>query len=91
MVRILAAATLPINPPNAGIVLTLPQIWAGLISKCRAPQDFVKAMESCAIVDESETGMRRVVTYKKGQHPRGRAGEEEDDVQEKIELQAPMM
>ncbi|KAF3386938.1 hypothetical protein F1880_000051 [Penicillium rolfsii] len=37
------AFTAPINPPGTSTRLTIPQIWAGLLLKCRSAQTFVPA------------------------------------------------
>lgn len=63
------AYTAPTNPPSASPVLTHEQVWKGLVKKCRRPQDFVAAMSNCEILEESEGGLKRVVTFKPGMGP----------------------
>jgi len=63
------ATTVPINPPSALPVLTHSQVWQGLVKKCRKPQDFIPAMSDCEILEESDKGLKRVVTFKPGMGP----------------------
>ena len=73
-----------INPPGVSPVLTVDQLWQGMVIKARKPQEFVKLMESCKVLKEDETGLTRVVTFKNGWGPPGGKAEEE------IKYYAPM-
>ncbi|KAI9783064.1 MAG: hypothetical protein M1839_004233 [Geoglossum umbratile] len=71
------AYTVPINPPNATLTLTKPEVWQALLRKARRPQDYVPVIESCTIISESATGLVREVTIKPGFFmPAGKALEE---------------
>ena len=67
---ILAASTAPVNPhplPDRAPTLTIPQIWAGLLEKCRNPhKGFVAVMTDCEVLSETETEVERLVTFKSG-------------------------
>lgn len=63
------AYTFPINPPSASPVLSHAQVWAGLVKKCRKPQDFVTAISDCEVLEEDDNGLKRVVTFKSGMGP----------------------
>ena len=86
MPKVLAAVTLPINPPASSPVLTIPQIWAGLIIKCREPQQFVAAMSDCRVTSETETQIMRIITIGKD----GAMGPAGTELQERIELTKPI-
>jgi len=88
MPKVLAAVTLPINPPSSSPVLTIPQIWAGLIIKCKEPQHFVAAMSDCKVTSESETQIVRVITVGQDGMMGNPAGTE---LRERIELAKPVM
>ncbi|PKY07908.1 DUF1857-domain-containing protein [Aspergillus campestris IBT 28561] len=53
MVRIHAARTLPVNPPDAPFVLTRRQLWKALQRKIRHADEFVPAMKKCVVVKDS--------------------------------------
>ncbi|MCJ1282528.1 hypothetical protein MMC26_001851 [Xylographa opegraphella] len=86
MPKVLAAITSPINPPSSSPVLTIPQIWAGLILKCKEPQHFVAAMSDCKVTSESETQIVRLITIGK----EGIMGPPGTELRERIELAKPM-
>ncbi|MCJ1438479.1 hypothetical protein MMC27_007869 [Xylographa pallens] len=87
MSQVLAAVTLPINPPSASPVLTVPQIWAGLLIKCKEPQHFVAAMSDCRVTSETETQIVRIITIGKDGMMGQPVGTE---LRERIELAKPM-
>lgn len=64
MVTLNIAVSSPINPPGAHPVLTPDQAWAGLARKARRPQDFVPIVDSCKIIQESETSIEAIVHFK---------------------------
>jgi len=79
MVVIYASSTQPINPsPKSQRVLTVPEIWKGLIIKCRKPQLFVAEMSDCEVLEENAKGMKRLVTFKEGMGPP--AGKTHEDI-----------
>ncbi|MCJ1409319.1 hypothetical protein MMC19_003398 [Ptychographa xylographoides] len=86
MAKILAAVTLPINPASSGPTLTIPQIWAGLMIKCKEPQHFVAAMSDCEVVSETATQIMRVITVGKEGMMGNEAGAK---LRERIELVEP--
>jgi hypothetical protein len=47
------AFTLPINPPSATATLNRPQVWRSLEVKIRHAQDFVPAIQSCDVIEET--------------------------------------
>lgn len=49
------AATRPVNPPGASPVLTIDQLWKGLVIKAREPHRFLEIFESCEVVKEEGT------------------------------------
>jgi len=57
------AYTAPINPPGVSPVLSRSQVWKGLMEKCYRPQNFSPQISSCEILEESGSGMKRVVTF----------------------------
>jgi hypothetical protein len=63
------AYTAPINPASTSLILTQPQVWRGLVEKCRKPQMFVAVISDCEIIEESDTGLKRIVTFKPGMGP----------------------
>ncbi|MCJ1385617.1 hypothetical protein MMC17_008740 [Xylographa soralifera] len=85
MPKVLAAVTLPINPPSSSPVLTIPQIWAGLLIKCKEPQHFVAAMSDCRVTSETADQIVRVITAREDSMM-GPAGSE---MRERIELTKP--
>ncbi|MCJ1396875.1 hypothetical protein MMC11_000065 [Xylographa trunciseda] len=87
MPKTIAAVTLPINPPSSSPFLTVPQIWAGLIIKCKEPQRFVAAMSDCRVTSESDTQIVRVITVGKDGMMGNPPGTE---LRERIDLVKPM-
>ena len=62
MVKIYAARTLPVNPPDAEFVLSLDTLWAGLQRKIRRATEFVPVMRECTVVsDENDVVVRDCV------------------------------
>ena len=53
MVRIYAARTLPVNPPDAPFVLTRQQLWKALQRKIRHADEFVPAIKECVVIKDS--------------------------------------
>ena len=48
------AFTAPLNPPNTPTRLTIPQIWAGLLLKCRSAETFVPAaIQSTTVLSDT--------------------------------------
>jgi hypothetical protein len=84
MVVIKVSRTAIINPPGASPVLTVDQLWQGMVIKARKPQEFVQLMESCEVLTDDYIGLRGVVTLKNGWGPPGGKAEEE------IKYYAPM-
>lgn len=78
MVVIKISRTAVINPAGVTPVLTVEQIWEGLVEKCRKPQSFVPLMEDCQILREDENGLTRLLTFKNGWGPPG--GKAEEDI-----------
>lgn len=69
MVNIKVSQTGLINPPGVTPVLTLDQMWRGLVYKSREPQKFVAAVERRDIVSEHENGLTRIEYFKPGLGP----------------------
>nr|POE88443.1 hypothetical protein CFP56_11671 [Quercus suber] len=76
MVIIHCAYTEKINPPGATPILTRDQIWKGLQSKIRTPQDFLPVIESTDVLEDSETEVVRIA------HFRGQDGKPGREVKE---------
>lgn len=49
------AATRPVNPPGASPILTVDQLWKGLVIKAREPHRFLELFESSEIIKEEGT------------------------------------
>jgi hypothetical protein len=69
------AFTAPINPPNASPKLTRAQVWTGLEHKARDPVRYVPIIAACKVVEETEAGLTRLVTFKPGTGPPGEVKE----------------
>ncbi|KAH7374168.1 hypothetical protein BKA64DRAFT_688810 [Cadophora sp. MPI-SDFR-AT-0126] len=69
MVNIKVSQTGLINPPGVTPVLTLDQMWRGLVYKSREPQKFVAAVEHRDIVSEHDNGLTRIEYFKPGLGP----------------------
>ena len=67
--KIYQAYTAPINPPSASPILTSSQVWQALVEKCHKPQKFVLPIADCEVLEESDVGLKRVVTFKPGMGP----------------------
>lgn len=63
------AFTAPINPTSVTPILSHAQVWAGLVRKCRKPQDMVPVFSDCEVLEENESGLTRIVTFKPGMGP----------------------
>ncbi|EIM84092.1 DUF1857-domain-containing protein [Stereum hirsutum FP-91666 SS1] len=61
------AATRPVNPPGASPVLTIDQLWKGLVIKAREPHRFLEIFESCEVVKEEGTLISRRAKTRTGQ------------------------
>lgn len=64
MVVLYQSQTLPINPSGAQPELNTTQFWEVMLLKCRKPQLFVGAMSDSEILEETETVIKRNVTFK---------------------------
>lgn len=64
MVFICVSTTTPVNPPETTPRLSHGDLWKALVSKARHPEEFVSAIESSRIVEESDTGLKRAVQFK---------------------------
>jgi hypothetical protein len=59
MVKVYAARTLPVNPPDAPFVLTKAQLWKCLQRKVRHATEFVPVMRNCTVTkDEGDFVVR---------------------------------
>ncbi|CAD6571160.1 MAG: hypothetical protein ASARMPREDX12_006485 [Alectoria sarmentosa] len=83
MVVLYQSQTYPINPPNASPVLTLSEVWEVMQVKCRKPQIFVAPMSACEVLEETDSFMKRSVTFKEGMGPPG------GKVIEDLDIRAP--
>ena len=83
MVVLYQSQTYPINPPNASPVLTLAEVWAVMQEKCRKPELFVAPISACKVLEETDSFMKRMVTFREGMGPPG------GKVIEDVELRAP--
>jgi len=83
-VAINTAATAPINPAGADPILKIPEIWEGMIRKCREPQKFVKLpIKSCRITKEEARSITRLITYEEGMDFKG-------EIEEELKLMKPL-
>ncbi|MCJ1273522.1 hypothetical protein MMC21_001315 [Puttea exsequens] len=83
MVILYQSQTLPINPPNVSPVLTLAEIWEVMIVKCRKPELFVAPINGSEVLEETDTFMKRSVTFKEGMGPPG------GEVIEELQIRKP--
>lgn len=49
MAVVKVSRTAAINPPGVSRVLTVDQLWQGMVIKAREPQEFVALMEGCGV------------------------------------------
>ncbi|CAF9927327.1 MAG: hypothetical protein HETSPECPRED_006557 [Heterodermia speciosa] len=80
MVLLIQSQTLPFNPPGAEPVLNLSQIWEALLLKCRKPEDFLAPISGSEVLEETDTLIRRSVTFKSGMGPPGGKSREDIDL-----------
>ena len=52
MVKVRAARSVPVNPPDATFILKRIQLWTALQRKVRHATEFVPLMKSCTVVKE---------------------------------------
>ena len=64
MVVLSQSQTLPFNPPGAEPVLNTAQIWEALLLKCRKPEDFLSPISGSEMLEETDTLIRRIVTFR---------------------------
>lgn len=83
MVVLYQSQTYPINPSNASSVLTLAEFWEVMHIKCRKPELFVAPITACEVVEETDSFMKRNVTFKEGMGPPG------GKVTEELDIRAP--
>lgn len=62
------AATRPVNPPGASPILTVDQLWKGLVMKAREPHRFLAIFESCEVVKEEGTMVRHLADFRRLRH-----------------------
>lgn len=80
MVVLYQSQTYPVNPSNASPTLTLTELWEVMQIKCRKPQLFVAPMSACEVLEETDSSMKRAVTFKEGMGPPGGKVIEELDI-----------
>lgn len=64
MVILYQSQTSPINPAGAKPVLSIEQFWEVMIIKARQPELFVKPIASAKILEETETTIKREVSFR---------------------------
>ncbi|MCJ1336642.1 hypothetical protein MMC09_001920 [Bachmanniomyces sp. S44760] len=69
MVLLSTAHTRPLNPPSASPILNADQVWAGLLLKCRRPQEFVAPIVACEVLSETEKEIVRMVEFDPSKGP----------------------
>lgn len=69
MVILYQSQTLPINPPGVSPSLSLAEVWEVMMLKCRKPELFVTPMSTSSVLEETETFLKRSVTFKEGMGP----------------------
>jgi hypothetical protein len=52
MVKVYAARTVPVNPPDAPFVLKRDLLWAALQRKIRYATEFVPMMKECKVISD---------------------------------------
>ena len=83
MVVLYQSQTSPVNPPNASPVLTLAQLWEVMQIKVRKPELFVAPISGCEVLEEKESFVKRLVSFREGMGPPG------GKVTEDVDLRAP--
>jgi len=83
MVVLYQSQTLPINPSGSSPALSLAEVWEVMMLKCRKPELFVAPMSDSSVLEETETFMKRSVTFKEGMGPPG------GKVTEDLQIRAP--
>lgn len=64
MVVLYQSQTFPINPAGAEPLLSIEQFWEVLLIKAQQPELFVKPIESAKILEETETTIKREVSFR---------------------------
>lgn len=64
MVILQQSQTSPINPAGAEPFLSIEQFWEVLVIKTRQPELFVKPIASAKILEETETTIKREVSFR---------------------------
>lgn len=64
MVILHQSQTSPINPAGAEPLLSIEQFWEVLVIKTRQPELFVKPIASAKILEETETTIKREVSFR---------------------------
>ena len=83
MVILYQSQTYPVNPSDANPKLTHPELWEVMRIKCRKPELFIAAMSACEVLEETDSFMKRAVTFKEGMGPPG------GKVIEDLDIRAP--
>lgn len=80
MVVLYQSQTYPVNPSGASPVLTLAQLWEVMEIKVRKPEDFVAPITACEVLEDTESFVKRVVSFKEGMGPPGGKITEDCDI-----------
>ena len=80
MVVLYQSQTYPINLPNASPILTLAEVWKAMQVKCRKPELFVAPISACEVLEETDSFMKRTVTFREGMGPPGGKVVEDMDI-----------
>lgn len=54
MVQIYSARTLPVNPPDAELILDRRLLWEALQRKIRNATEFVPSMQQCTVLSDKD-------------------------------------
>ncbi|MGD9811539.1 MAG: SRPBCC family protein [Sphingobium sp.] len=59
---------IPVNPEGVEPTLSREQVWRGLVMKAENAMPFVDGMTQCDVLEQTETTIDRVVTFRGMQH-----------------------
>ena len=77
MVKVYAARTVPVNPPDAPFVLGRDHLWQALQRKIRYAHEFVPVIKSCKVESDKDDVVVRDVVFTQ---PNGQVKEMREEV-----------
>ena len=83
MVVLYQSQTYPVNPTDASPTLTHAELWEVMQIKCRKAELFVASIAACDVLEETDSFMKRTVTFKEGMGP------PDGKVREELDIRGP--